>query len=63
MLYSKTKRAHEQGKTHDWVVIYYRREGEEDQCTVVTGTRGSLEGKRIVRGREPACREHYGSSP
>lgn len=63
VLYSNTKRAHEQGKTHDWVVIYYRRDGKEDQCTVVTGNRGPLAAKRVVRGREPECREHYGGAP
>lgn len=51
-LYSNTARAHELGKTHDWVVIYYERDGEEGQCTVVTETHGRLEGKRVVRGRE-----------
>ena len=51
-LYSNTARAHELGKTHDWVVIYYDRDGEEGQYTVVTETHGRLEGKRVVRGRE-----------
>jgi predicted flap endonuclease-1-like 5' DNA nuclease len=59
VLFSNTKRAHDQGKTHDWVVIYYRRDGREDQCTVVTGTQGGLAGKRVVRGREPECRQYY----
>jgi hypothetical protein len=27
---------------------------------VVTETRGALEGKRVVRGREEECRAHYG---
>lgn len=58
-LYSNTKRAHDLGKTDDWVVIYYEREGEEDQATVVTETQGPLEGKRVVRGREAECREYY----
>lgn len=58
-LYSNTKRAHELDKTHDWVVLYYERDGEEDQATVVTETRGPLEGKRVVRGRESETREHY----
>jgi DNA polymerase (family 10) len=52
VLYSNTARAHELGKTHDWVVIYYDQDGEEGQCTVVTETHGRLEGKRVVRGRE-----------
>jgi len=39
-LYSNTKRAHDLGKTDDWVVLYYERDGEEDQATVVTETGG-----------------------
>ena len=58
-LYSNTARAHELGKTHDWVVLYYERNGEEDQATVVTETQGPLEGKRVVRGREAECRRYY----
>jgi NAD-dependent DNA ligase len=63
-LYSNTARAHELDKTHDWVVIYFApadsgRDGEEDQVTVVTETRGPLQGKRVVRGREEACRRYY----
>ncbi len=59
-LYSNTARAHELGKTRDWVVIYYREEsGAENQCTVVTAGSGPLKGKRVVRGREKECRAHY----
>jgi Holliday junction resolvasome RuvABC DNA-binding subunit len=58
ILFSNTARAHQLGKTHDWVVIYYERNGRENQATVVTATHGPLEGKRIVRGREVEC-EHY----
>jgi DNA polymerase (family X) len=58
-LFSNTKRAHDLGKTHDWVVIYYKQNGEEGQVTVVTGTQGELEGKRVVRGKEGACRRFY----
>lgn len=58
-LYSNTKRAHDLDKTHDWVVLYYQRDGDEDQATVVTGTRGPLQGKRVVRGRESECRRYY----
>jgi len=56
-LYSNTARAHELGKTRDWVVIYfYDADHEEGQHTVVTETRGPLEGRRVVRGREAECR-------
>jgi hypothetical protein len=61
-LYSNTARAHELGKTHDWVVIYYDHDGTEDQATVVTQGSGPLEGKRIVRGREPECRRYYAAA-
>ncbi|HEX6810396.1 MAG TPA: helix-hairpin-helix domain-containing protein [Planctomycetota bacterium] len=55
-LFSNTARAHELGATHDWVVIY--RDGD-DQWTVVTAGLGPLRGRRIVRGRERECEEHY----
>jgi NAD-dependent DNA ligase len=58
-LFSNTARAHELGKTDDWVVLYYERDDREDQATVVTETHGPLEGKRVVRGREDACRRYY----
>lgn len=60
-LFSNTARAHELGKTHDWVVIYFEPEegGTEEQHTVVTEERGSLAGKRVVRGREKETRAYY----
>jgi len=54
-MYSNTARAHELGMTRDWVVMYYERDGHEDQCTVVTETTGGLRGKRVIRGREDEC--------
>jgi DNA polymerase (family X) len=59
VLYSNTARAHELNRVYDWVVIYYDRDGQESQCTVVTETHGPLEGRRVVRGREAECREYY----
>jgi DNA polymerase (family 10) len=59
VLYSNTARAHELNRIHDWVVIYFDRDGHESQCTVVTETHGPLEGKRVVRGREGECPEYY----
>lgn len=57
-LYSNTARAHERGRTHDWVVIYfYDDDHREGQHTVVTETQGPLTGERVVRGREAECRE------
>jgi DNA polymerase (family X) len=59
-LYSNTARAHELGRTHDWVVLYFDgHRGTERQCTVVTGLRGRLRGRRIVRGREDECLQYY----
>ena len=57
-LYSNTARAHELGRTRDWVIVYfYDDHHQEGQCTVVTETRGGLAGRRVVRGREQECRE------
>lgn len=60
-LFSNTARAHRLGRTRDWVVIYFEREGQESQCTVVTELQGPLAGKRVVRGREAECAALYGS--
>jgi hypothetical protein len=54
-LFSNTALAHQLERTNDWVVIYYRRDGDEGQCTIVTETRGPLAGRRVVRGREQEC--------
>lgn len=58
-LFSNTARAHELGKTRDWVVVYLDDGARERQATVITSTRGPLEGRRIVAGREAECLEHY----
>ena len=63
-LYSNTAKAHELGKTGDWVVIYAHDNGEvETQCTVVTETRGPLKGRRVVRGRESESASYYADAP
>jgi hypothetical protein len=59
VLFSNTTQAHELGKTYDWVVIYYQKEGAEYQSTVVTEIRGSLKGQRVIRGREKECIQFY----
>jgi hypothetical protein len=52
-LFSNTALAHRLRRTRDWVVIYFHRDHEpERRRTVVTETRGPLEGRRAVRGRE-----------
>jgi DNA polymerase (family 10) len=58
-VFSNTQRAHELGRTHDWVVIYYHRDGDHGQCTVVTSRTGRPRELRVVRGREPECRQYY----
>jgi len=58
-LYSNTARAHQLGRTRDWVVLYCDEGLDERQATVITSQRGSLLGKRIVRGRENDCEQFY----
>lgn len=60
VLYSNTARAHELGRTREWVIIYFHEDdGPEGRRTVVTERHGKLSGKRVVRGREDACLDHY----
>jgi hypothetical protein len=59
VLFSNTQRAHELGKTKDWVVVYYDDGSVERKCTVVTEFKGRLNGKRVIRGRETECSEYY----
>ena len=59
-LFSNTARAHDFGKTSDWVVLHFHTDhGPDAQCTVVTETSGPLQGRRVVRGRESECMNHY----
>ena len=59
-MFSNTALAHQLNRMRDWVVIFfYDDHHQEGQHTVVTETRGPLAGKRVVRGREKACRRHY----
>ena len=62
-MYSNTARAHQLDKTRDWVVVYfYDQHHQEGQHTIVTETHGPLLGRRVVRGREEACRDNYADS-
>jgi len=62
-LYSNTARAHELGRTRDWVVLYfYDADHPEQQRTIVTEQRGALGGLRVVRGREADCEAYYGTA-
>jgi len=59
-LFSNTARAHELGRTRDWVVIYHDDDDHvEGQHTVVTERHGPLVSRRVVRGREAECRNYY----
>ena len=58
-LFSNTRRAHELGRTRDWVVVFFEWDGQEGQATVVTEYRGFLDGRRVVRGRETECWLYY----
>lgn len=58
-LFSNSPLAHKLGRIMDWVIIYYERDGEEDQCTVVTEWQGQLKGRRVIRGRESECIDYY----
>ena len=56
-LFSNTARAHELGRTADWVVVYfYNDDHQEGQNTIVTETKGPMTGERVIRGREAECR-------
>ena len=59
VLFSNTQKAHDLGKTNDWVVIYFEDGSGEQKCTVVTEHKGQLIGKRVVSGREKECEEYY----
>jgi hypothetical protein len=58
-LFSNTQRAHEMGRTRDWVILYYDGDAGERQCTVITAEWGPMRGRRIVRGREAECVEFH----
>lgn len=61
-MFSNTASAHKYGRTRDWVIIYFDHEDHpEGQLTVVTQHGGPLDGRRVIRGQEKACAQHYGS--
>jgi DNA polymerase (family 10) len=59
IMFSNTETAHKLGRTGDWVVVYFQKGKGEEQCTVVTESRGSLKGRRVIRGREAECTAYY----
>lgn len=58
-MFSNSARAHILERTRDWVVISFRNDGAEGQVTVVTERRGPMASRRVVRGRELECEEHF----
>lgn len=61
-MYSNTALAHRLGRSRDWVVIYFQKDGHKGQRIVCTERRGSLRGRRVVRGREEECRLYFGAN-
>lgn len=61
-LFSNTARAHEAGKTRDWVVLYSDNGSGDTRHTVITATFGPLRGRRVVAGREDECQAFYADS-
>jgi hypothetical protein len=59
VLFSNTAHAHELGKTRDWVVLFCDNGETEHRFTVITSEFGSLQGQRIVAGREAECQRYY----
>ncbi|HEX6836854.1 MAG TPA: helix-hairpin-helix domain-containing protein [Polyangia bacterium] len=55
-LFSNTARAHQLGRTDDWVIVTFADDGHHDrQRTHVTENHGPERGRRVVRGREAEC--------
>lgn len=58
-LFSNTARAHDLGRTRDWVVLFCDNGDAEHRFTVITSEFGRLQGQRIVAGREAECERYY----
>lgn len=61
--FSNTAHAHEEGMTHDWVIIHRDASDRSGHWTVITSRFGHLQGRRIVRGREGECLTFYDRHP
>ena len=57
--FSNTAHAHQEGMTHDWVIIHRDAAEHSGHWTVITSKFGKLKGRRIVRGREGECIVFY----
>ncbi|RPH53917.1 MAG: DNA-binding protein [Acidobacteria bacterium] len=62
-LFSNTARAHQTGKTRDWVVLYGDNGTGEHRHTIITAGYGPLRGRRVVAGREDECPAVYSLDP
>lgn len=60
--FSNSATAHRAHKTHQWVIVLAERDGHRREFTVVSDTHGDFRGERVVRGREPECRQYYAHS-
>lgn len=61
--FSNTAHAHQEGMTHDWVIIHRDAGEHSGHWTVITSQFGKLKSRRIVRGREPECLAFYHRHP
>jgi hypothetical protein len=57
--FSNTAHAHQEGMTHDWVIIHRDAAEHSGHWTVITSKYGKLKSRRIVRGREAECITFY----
>jgi hypothetical protein len=57
--FCRTAIAQRLGKMQDWVTVSFDNGCASGQRMVVSEVRGDLRGRRVVRGRERACRAHY----
>lgn len=61
--FSSTAHAHQEGMTHDWVIIHRDAAEHSGHWTVITSKFGPLKSRRIVRGREAECVAFYQRHP
>lgn len=61
--FSNTAHAHQEGMTHDWVIIHRDAAEHSGHWTVITSKFGKLKRRRIVRGREDECFAFYRKHP
>lgn len=62
-LYSNSPRAHQMRKVWDWVTLYWDGDDGERRASIITARVGPLHDRRVIRGREKECEQHYGVKP